>query len=913
MRRPILYIVIVVFMLILIIAGFFYIKNQKSFDSSALKAVPLNSECIFRIRSVKDIHQALLGKEGMYKELKESKIFEDFERAYSLVDSLVIAKNLDLNIDKSVTCATKFVGKDKIDVLYIIELGNNKELKALMNIVDDFLPRYTNTKKSYSGEEIYMYTKNTERYNIAYVDGLFLMSSSVIFLEESIRQIKSKYNLLSLSSFVSVSKTVDSSADFNLFINNSNIASISKQWAGSEYFSFLNNINYWGKWTALDIELNKDNLSLNGFSCSSHNDFELFNVIANQQSVESTLMESIPANTSTFSLLTLSNVTKYREDIIKYRGRISTLSKYRRSILELDKAFSSKLEDKFFSFFAGEAACLSMSINSLDVNANKISVFKSIGEEKLRTEMMEMLSSFAKKEKASISSFETILKIDKELTYKIYNLAFSDIAYRLMGDIFYKAPTDYFTIIGNNLVFAGSVKILTEYIQALSLNKAITDDTAFKRCSKHFSDKANFLFYANTNSSLSLVKSYFNKEKQGLIDKYKDDFSKFHSIGYQLSSADSMVFNNLFVLYSDELVQKPQIDWESSLDANILIKPSIVKNYTSGDTEILVQDDKYNLYLINSQGSILWKLPIEDKINSEIYQVDALRNNKLQYLFSTAKNIYLLDRNGNNVNDFPVKLKSKTSMGITLLDYENNRNYRIVVPCEDRKIYLYDIKGNIMKGWEFKQAENAINSKLWYKKIAGKDYILFKDKFKLYILDRKGKTIAKSKNIELSNNEIVIVEGRNAHMLVTDMDASVYKIDFTGMTEKIKAVSGMSKNHFFTATDLDNDGNQDLIFVDKKSLSAYSREEKIIDLEFDAEIKNIPIIYTLNNSQKMIGIVDTKSSKAYLIDKNGNNYSGFPVSGNTFFSIAFLDNKISNFNLFIGSGDLSLYKYKVQK
>jgi hypothetical protein len=913
MRKPVVYIALVILMLVIIVSGFIFLKNQKKFDTNALKAVPINSECIFRIHSLRDIHSVIIAKEDMFKELNESKIFESFERVYSLVDSLVELKDLDFDIDKSVTCATKLVGKNKIDILYIVELENNNELKAIMKIARDCLPKYTLRKKSYSGEEIYMYTNKNERYNIACLDGLLLISPSVIFLEEAIRQTKSDDNLLSLSSFVSVNKTLDKSADINLYINNANIKALTKLWAESSYFTFLNKINKWGKWTALDVDLDKDNISFNGFSCSSHNDFDLFNVLSNQQSVEFSLLDAVPANTATFSLLALSNTSKYREDMIKYRGKISTLNKYRRGIKELEKRFSSKFENKFFSFFSGEAICLSMSINSLKVNANKVSVFNSIGEEKLRTEMMDMLSSLAEKEKASISSYRTTVKIDREISYKIYKMPFSDIAYRLMGDIFYQAPTNYFTIFGNNLVFGGSVKILTEYLRAMSLNKSILDDSSFESTNKRLSDKCNFLFYANTNSAMPLIKSYFNQKRRGLINKYKDGFSKFHSVGYQLASANSMVYNNLFVLYTEKLEHKPQTDWESGIDGNIVMKPAIVKNHTSGETEIFVQDDKDNVYLINSLGRILWKLPIDGRINSEIFQVDALRNKKLQYLFSTSKKMYLIDRNGNNVGSFPVKLKSQTKQGLSVFDYDKNRKYRIAVPSVNRKVYLYDIKGNIIKGWKFKKAENAISSRVYHKRIGKKDYIVFKDKFKMYILNRRGRQTAKSKYIKLSDNDIVFVKSKKAHMLVTGLDASVYKIDFKGKINKLMTFNDISKNHLFTATDLDNDGKQDFIFADANKLYAYSGKKKIIDMEFSGEIRETPSIYSFSRTKKMIGIIDSESHKAYLLDKNANNYPGFPVLGDTPFSITFMSGKTSGFYMFVGSQDSSLYKYQVQK
>lgn len=913
MKKTILYSSVVVLLLTVIIAGFFYIHNQKKYDSNALMAIPINVECVFKFNSIKDLHTSLESKSGMYKEIKNSGILNDFYQVYSLVDSIMEARDIDFEIDKSITCATKLVGKTSVDILYVLELDNLKELKSLKNLVSECLSAYSIKKKSYSGEEVFFYTKGVNRYVISYVKGLFIMSKSVICVENAIRQINSENNLLSLPSFNKVQKTVDENSDLVLFVNNGNISKLVKLWSASKYFSFINKIDNWGSWTGLDIDFDDEGIFLNGFSSSSNNKFELFDVLSHQESVETSLLDDIPSGTATFAILSLSDVRKYREDMIKYRGKLGRLNRHRRQIIELNKKFSCKFEDKFYSFFSGEAAQLSLSVNSIAVNGNKISIFKSIGQEKLKSEMLGMLKTLAENEKKSLSYYTKTVKIDRELSYKLYKMPFKDIPYRIMGDLFYEAPSNYFVIVGNNLVFGSSVKVLSDYLHAYSLKKSILDDSSYSETNNRFSDKSNYIFYANTYFSLPLLKSYFNPVQQRSIKNNKDCLTKFNSVGYQLASANSMVYNNLFALYSEDKEQRPQTEWESGLEADAIMKPAIVKNHKTGETEIIIQDANNNVYLINSLGRILWKQPIEGRINSDIHQIDVYRNKKLQYLFSTKSRVYLIDRNGNNVGKYPIKLKSPTTQGLSVFDYDNTRKYRIFVPSVNRKIYVYDANGRIVKGWAFKTAENEITSKVHHYRVKTKDYIVFKDKFKVYILSRRGQSRAKSKYHKLSNNDIVFVDGKSPHLLVTDINASVYNIGFTGSVKKLSSYKKISAKHLFTAADIDNDGKQDYIFVDGKRMLVYSSEDKIIDVEFKGVINEKPSIYTFSRMKKMIGIVESNNNKVHLIDKKGNNYSGFPVSGDKPFSITFMSGKIAGFYMFVGSGDKSLYKYRVQR
>ena len=117
---------------------------------------------------------------------------------------------------------------------------------------------------------------------------------------------------------------------------------------------------------------------------------------------------------------------------------------------------------------------------------------------------------------------------------------------------------------------------------------------------------------------------------------------------------------------------------------------------------------KNNIYLINQVGRILWKLPLPELINSEIYQVDYFRNGKLQLLFSTRNNLYLIDRMGNFVDHYPIKLRSPATCGVSVFDYDNTRDYRLFIACEDKKVYAYTKEGALLKGWNFGQSESEV-------------------------------------------------------------------------------------------------------------------------------------------------------------------------------------------------------------
>jgi hypothetical protein len=79
----------------------------------------------------------------------------------------------------------------------------------------------------------------------------------------------------------------------------------------------------------------------------------------------------------------------------------------------------------------------------------------------------------------------------------------------------------------------------------------------------------------------------------------------------------------------------------------------VVRSHVDRSLEVLVQDAANRLYLLGSNGKVLWRKWLEKPVTGEVHQVDYLKNNKLQYVFATERNLYLLDRNGNPGGQLP--------------------------------------------------------------------------------------------------------------------------------------------------------------------------------------------------------------------------------------------------------------------
>ena len=60
-----------------------------------------------------------------------------------------------------------------------------------------------------------------------------------------------------------------------------------------------------------------------------------------------------------------------------------------------------------------------------------------------------------------------------------------------------------------------------------------------------------------------------------------------------------------------------------------------------------------------------------------VSQIDYYKNGKLQLLFNTENQLYMIDRLGNFVTNYPIDLPTTTHLSHALFDYDNNKKYRI--------------------------------------------------------------------------------------------------------------------------------------------------------------------------------------------------------------------------------------------
>ena len=800
-------------------------------------------------------------------------------------------------------------------------IPNSTSKKELINLANG-LTNNRNRFVKYDYEDVTIYSlldtyRSAEILSFTIFRGLVICSSAKNLVESSILQIKNQSSLATNPTFIAIAHTAGTKVDANLFVNNKKLPLTFRKYLEQPYHQGIKTLIDIAQWSELDINLKVDALFFNGFTQAADSSNSFLKILARQLPVETKISSVLPSETAAFICLGISDIDKYLEDYRLYLDKTDCILEYTSTLSDIKKVIGIDVQDLYRSFFNKEIALVYTSFDGIDYKDCWFVAIKTNSQSQAKQAFIDILDSYAKINNLKKSSLKSTFNVDNEKGVDIYKFPVKGINSALFGSLFSKVSDEYFTFIDDYIIFGASKDVLSKIILSNIHNNQLQLDVSYRQFSNILATSSNYYFYLNPHKSEKLFSNLLETQYSSTLTSNYAALSKIQGIALQLSGGAGMIFNNISVQYSPYTAEDPKTAWETRLDTIFRMKPQLVINHITKSQEILVQDVKHKLYLINEVGRILWTKQLSEPIIGDITQLDLFKNSKLQYLFNTKSFLFAVDRKGSFVDGFPVKFKSKATNPVAIFDYEGNHDYRFFVACEDLKIYSFNSLGKQIAGWSFRKSERKIYNPLQYFRVKGKDYIVFADKNRPYIVDRKGdERISFPRYFSKSvNSSFAFDEATKSHperLVTTDSVGLIKFIYFNGKVEEL-AIKAFSSKHVFDYQDIDSDGEKEFLFLDKSQLFVYKQNKTLLFLyTFDAEINPAILNINLSKSAHLLGFTSSTRNNIYLINGNGSLYNGFPLKGCSLFSIGKLSGTGVTFNLLAGSSSGMLFNYSVK-
>ncbi|MDB9874245.1 hypothetical protein OAC97_03205 [Flavobacteriaceae bacterium] len=695
----------------------------------------------------------------------------------------------------------------------ISKIGVFKSLKKAL-IPLDSLKSLSPLLVCITKEKSQVFTFITHQRNLSSTDTLlmpYITLDSILVASTSTAILESVKTQKS-SEYSKLSKLQQSTNTFSVFCKTfPELKSIPLLNAQSVYFGF---------------NVTPESIAMNGTVLDQKSQNKWFTLFENMEPQPQSLQTIIPAKSSLVNSFNYTDFEQLTRNIDS-AGFDSKNSVFAKSFFSTTKEIGS------FKISEGSGIAL----KSIDINAT-----------------YEALSSFQNE----LSSFRSV---------PLFEFTEPSLFTDTFGPFLTPTNTTKFIIIEDYLVFSNFEKVLQLVISNYLNKNTLETFDAFETIQNALSDEASFQTYFDTQTLGTVLKELFGKTLN------KKDLSPYKISALQLVKDDHIVHVNSILQKSKSKQSKTQISetFSLTLSNDILMDPVFVTNHRTKKKDILVQDIDHNLYLISNKGVILWKKKLKGAVLGKVEQVDLYRNGRLQLAFATPNKLYVIDRNGKNVDQFPLIFKDEITQPLAVFDYDKQRNYRFLI-TQNKNLLMYDSKGKSVKGFKYK-AGQSVSSQPKHFRIRGKDYIVFSSGNQLKLLDRRGKNRVKVKEpIDFSGAAIYLY---TSLFTTTNTKGDLVQVNTKGTVSRLSL--GLDSKHDMTSS------SKTLVTRSENTLTIKSNT---VELEYGSY--SPPSLFYLRD-KIYISITDIQAQKIWLFDSQAKPFAGVPVFGTSAIDLANAD------------------------
>lgn len=908
-RSLIIAIVSIVSVIVLFLVLYFGFSSGD--DLKKFRAVPVSSAMVVQFENESSFYDLykdvplfrMIAGDDFFLKLEDlKKMFLDNKKINSEFES----EKIVLSFQKSKA--------DQVDALFLIHIHHPKKFKKPFLFLSSFLnPKNEWSQYNYEGESVFQ-VKNTENgtgFAFAEKEGILMLSYSATLVEKALRQLKKNIVDEKLIALLKDRKTSNKGAVADLFINPENLPEFFSAFINPSVSRQLDVIKNFSGWMALEINYKPDAFLLSGVTHADSSGNYYINTLKDQIPQKVELPDYLPQNIAAFFNLGISDYEKFLFSYERSLQKENKFPAWNSRVNILNKKYGIKLDEEVKGITSNEFA-LAMFENAGDhISDELLSVLKLKDKDKAFNLFRDMF--FAEK---FISKNEDTIQNYKG--YQILPVYISDFFNLFYSSLFSELSSNYMTIIDNYLFAANNAETIRAVIDYYISLQTLGKTKSYLKVSSSISAESNFYFYAGAERSYKMLDYISNEAFRKTLSSQAFPLRKFSGLSVQFSYRESVFLSNVYFPLERPEEKGGSLLWKVELEHPISMKPAIVINHNTQEKEILLQDDENIVYLISNSGKVLWRKKIPSRIISEIAQVDYYKNDKLQFLFNTKEYLYLIDRNGNMMPNYPKRLNVGASTGFLLTDYDGDKNYRVFVPCMNRAIYGYTITGQPLDGWNPKLNVGIVSNPLQYANVGGKDYLFAStDEGYQYFFSRRGEVLIKTdlpRKTTFKNPFVpeLSTEFSKCRYLSTDTGGTIHSIFFDGRT-LFKHVGVWTNEHFFNYKNVAGDEKPEAIFLDKNQLFIYETDTSLLwNYQFLVDVNSAPQFFYLSPEKYTIGVSSAASNQVFLFKEDGSLFDNFPLKGSGPFQICDLK-KTGAINLVTGSTDKSLYVYTLKK
>jgi hypothetical protein len=573
----------------------------------------------------------------------------------------------------------------------------------------------------------------------------------------------------------------------------------------------------WSTWTALVPTVNSNGVYMQAYGVMDSSGASRLSFLKNQDSALQNLAAHIPSNVNTVQAFSF-DLDTYKKASLRFKA-VHNLPETVMDSLLMDATQLAQLQ------LGNETLVL--------VKTNKTPD--------------DIKQALAKKSKAQYTTE----------AHTVYAFSDDNSITNLLPPILKQNTYAFATLLNEHLYLGTSKTALESLIYALTKDDVLGQNERFQTYVKTLPSRSSFWGWS--------APAYFEAQVKKMMPALrKVALGAFRQADY-VGTVEGEVFYVALSLQkpNDEGKKTQAVELAGTATFNTPVSwgPYAVLNHKTQALEWVVQDEENQLYLLDTTGEEIWKKQLDGAILGPVYQVDLYRNKRLQLAFTTDKSFQVLDRNGNPVSGYNKK-GMRTSSTLGIFDYDNQRNYRLVL-SSGNTLSMYDRSMKKVSGWRKTKLKSALKYPAKHIRIGNRDYIALVQKSgKGELLHRTGKTRIKiptdvklTQEIYPYQSGFVSIDDKNRLVQIS----TTGKLTKTALPFETRYTIAANRNTLVTLTE-----------------NKVSINDQLVELDFGVYAP--PQIQVVNNRTYIL-IWDNQSDKVYVFNRDAKLLDSFPVIG----------------------------------
>ena len=543
--------------------------------------------------------------------------------------------------------------------------------------------------------------------------GHFLIASpSMVIVESSLRHLENGSSIKDNPMYTDISGVTSERGV--LHVNFSNLGKLFSGAADRKYVSFASFFQSIADWGCFGLDNGDSPVTFDGRVVSGRPGERYADVLLTQRGSRPDVYSIVPHNASYVLTLPMSSVDDYARAFQKWLSAAGRKKDY-----DYVNTVASKQDSLDIS--TGEF------VRSLDIKELSVFSYVSGGSE-------HKILAFKTDNRKALKNYK-----DTVCTY-----LFKGYLPAYMGEVFRPSAEDAYCALGDWILVGeqneiqtlrqewkrGAFFSLQEYLEQTPAAEELREITCMS-------------LMVNVSRYSDSLETYFKKQYRNVVG------NSFGNKNFELAVLNTCrVGDRLAVrtsLYSEDLESLPVPG--NQAQANAVVEdvpvtvpqgPFPVKNFIDGSTNYLELLDNNNLRLLGRSRNPVWTVKFDSPLCGTVRQIDYLKNDKLQMLFGAGNKVYLLDRLGRMVRDFPVTLDKEILLGPDVYDFKGSKDYTMMILHTDNTVAQYDLSGKRPGGWNDISLSERIMSLPECLEVGGKTYWVVRTSYQTLIYDAHG-------------------------------------------------------------------------------------------------------------------------------------------------------------------------------